>query len=78
MAYVNIKRAVAASGGSWDESKGDRHLHVCINDEDLLFIASEMFHFVVGKPPEVEKYVYRNWKDNADTNNFHISNAKPE
>ena len=62
---VYISYDLNLSGRSWDESKGDRHLHICINDEDLLFVASEMFHFVVGSLPEVEKYVYRNWKDNA-------------
>ena len=62
---VYISHNLDAYGKSWDESKGDRHLHICINDDDLLSVASEMFHFVVGTPPEVESYVYKNWKDNA-------------
>lgn len=62
---VNIQHDLDPSSGNWDESKGDRHLHICINDDDLLSIETEMFHFVVGIPSEVEDYVYKNWKDKA-------------
>ena len=62
---VSISHDLDVSGRSWDESKGDRHLNICINDEDLVSIASEMFHFVVGRPPKIEAYVYKNWEDRA-------------
>ena len=62
---VYISHDINGYDGIWDVSKGDRELQICINDDDLLSIASEMFHFVVGNPPEVESYVYKNWKDNA-------------
>ncbi|MDI1243685.1 MAG: hypothetical protein PSX80_17380 [bacterium] len=60
---VSISHSLDPSGRSWDESKGDRHLHICINDDDLHSIASEMFNFVVGNPPETDRYVFKNWKD---------------
>jgi hypothetical protein len=62
---IDISHDLDASGKTWDESKGARHLHVCINDDDLVSVASEMFHFVIGKPAEIEPYVYKNWGDSA-------------
>jgi hypothetical protein len=41
-------------GENWDESKGDRWLKVCINDEDLHYIRLDIYHFAIGKPAELE------------------------
>ena len=62
---VAIQHKLDEYGKSWDENKGDRWLHICINDEDLVSISTEMFHFVVGRLPKIEPYVYRNWEDSA-------------
>lgn len=62
---VYLHHKIDSSGGSWDESKGDRQLHICINEDDLLSIASEMFHFVVGRLSEAKEYVFKNWEDKS-------------
>lgn len=62
---ASISHNLDPIGNTWDESKGDRWLDVCINDEDRFAIQSAMYSFIVGAPLEVRDHVFINWEANA-------------
>lgn len=60
---VAIQHNIDAYGENWDESKGDRWLHICINDGDLHYIRLDIYLFVMGKPAELEGDFIKRWTD---------------
>lgn len=46
---VSISREIVENNDSWDASKGDRWLDVCLNDHDLETISLVIFRVATGK-----------------------------
>jgi hypothetical protein len=48
--HIAVTHEIDESGKSWDITKGDRWLNVCLDDEDLEAVSLEVFRLATGKP----------------------------